>query len=108
MVETFVNVDGAPSLLRIETTKEGKEIKIPPFVRVLKDVTEDNSYASSSMAKHAYKMPEADKKAIGTSGVAQGQQKTSPPKQPDSPKPQSLHQPDSPKPQLQTSKEAAV
>jgi len=27
--------------LRIETTKEGKEIKIPPFVKVLKDVTED-------------------------------------------------------------------
>ena len=52
MVETFVNVDGAPSLLRIETTKEGKEIKIPPFVKVLRDVTEDNKFASSTMAKH--------------------------------------------------------
>lgn len=64
MVETFNNVDGAPSLLRIETTKEGKEIKIPPFVKVLRDVTEDSNYASSSMAKHDYKMPEADKRAI--------------------------------------------
>lgn len=52
MVETFCNVDGAPSLLRIETTKEEKEIKIPPFVKVLKEVTEDNSYASSTMAQH--------------------------------------------------------
>ncbi len=51
MVETFCNVDGSPDLLRIETTKEGKEIKIPPFVRVLKDVTEDNKYASSTMAR---------------------------------------------------------
>ncbi len=51
MVETFINVDGAPSLLRIETTKEEKEIKIPPFVKVLKDVTNDTNYASSSMAK---------------------------------------------------------
>lgn len=64
MVETFVNVDGAPSLLRIETTKEGKEIKIPPFVKVLKDVTEENVYASSSMARVGYKMPEGDKRAI--------------------------------------------
>ncbi len=66
MVETFVNVDGAPSLLRIETTKQGKEIKIPPFVRVLKDVTENNQYASSVMAKHTYKMPEGDKKEIAS------------------------------------------
>jgi len=64
MVETFVNVDGSPSLLRIETTKEGKEIKIPPFVRVLRDVTEDNCFASSTMAQHQYKLPEPDKKAI--------------------------------------------
>jgi CYTH domain-containing protein len=64
MVESFCNVDGAPSLLRIETTKEGKDVKIPPFVKVLKDVTEDSQYASSTMARLKYKMPEADKKAI--------------------------------------------
>ena len=64
MVESFCNVDGAPSLLRIETTKEGKEIKIPPFVKVLKDVTEDSRYASSTMARQGYKMPDEDKKAI--------------------------------------------
>lgn len=64
MVETFLNVDGSPSLLRIETTKAGTEIKIPPFLKVLRDVTEDHEYASSVMAKHDYKMPEADKKAI--------------------------------------------
>jgi CYTH domain-containing protein len=64
MVESFCNVDGSPSLLRIETTKEGKNIKIPPFVRVLKDVTEDSQYASSTMARHQYKMPEADRKSI--------------------------------------------
>ena len=64
MVESFCNVDGSPSLLRIETTKEGKNIKIPPFVKVLKDVTEDSQYASSTMARHQYKMPEADKKSI--------------------------------------------
>ena len=64
MIETFLNVDGLPSLLRIETTKEQKEIRIPPFVTVIKDVTEDNNYSSSVMAKHNYKMPEGDKKII--------------------------------------------
>ncbi len=58
MVETFNNVDGSPSLLRIETTKESKELKIPPFVRVLRDVTEDQNYASSFMAQRDYKMPD--------------------------------------------------
>jgi CYTH domain-containing protein len=51
-------------LLRIETTKEQKEIKIPPFVKVMKEVTEDNEYSSSAMALHDYKMPESDKKAM--------------------------------------------
>ena len=70
MVESFCNVDGAPSLLRIETTKEGTQIKIPPFVRVLRDVTEDARYASSNMARQGYKMPEEDKKAIKESCIA--------------------------------------
>ena len=64
MVDTFCNVDGAPSLLRIDTTKQEKEIKIPPFVKVLKEVTADRFYSSRSMAMADYKMPAADKKEI--------------------------------------------
>ena len=41
MVESFSNVDGSPSLLRIETTDERKKITIPPFLRVLREVTND-------------------------------------------------------------------
>lgn len=50
MVDTFINVDGTPSLLRIETTKEERELKIPPFVKSLKEVTDDNMYSSATMA----------------------------------------------------------
>lgn len=64
MVDTFMNVEGAPSLLRIETTKEQKDLKIPPFVKVLREVTNNNKYASSTMAKLNYKMPETDKESI--------------------------------------------
>jgi hypothetical protein len=42
MVDTFVNVEGSPSLLRIETTKEESQLKIPPFVKVLREATDDN------------------------------------------------------------------
>jgi len=41
MVDTFLNVDGTPSLLRIETTREEKHLQIPPFVNMLKEVTDD-------------------------------------------------------------------
>jgi len=64
MVDTFLNVDGAPSLLRIETTAEQKDLKIPPFVTVLREVTDDNSYASSHMSKQNYKMPDHDRQQI--------------------------------------------
>lgn len=64
MVDTFLNVDFSPSLLRIETTKEKSQIIIPPFVKSLKEVTDDNMYASSTMAKANWKMPDADKQQI--------------------------------------------
>ena len=44
MVETFTNVDGSPSILRIETTGEGEKLKIPPFLEILREVTNDPFY----------------------------------------------------------------
>lgn len=64
MVDTFCNVDGAASIIRIETTLEDREIKIPPFVKVLKEVTNDTNYSSRTMALMDYKMPAADRKEI--------------------------------------------
>lgn len=64
MVETFLSLDQQPSLLRIETTKEKKDITIPSFVKVIKEVTHDNEYASSSLAKPGWRLPTDDKKKI--------------------------------------------
>lgn len=61
MVESFTNVDGTPSILRIETTGEGQKIKIPPFLKVLRDVTDEVQYKTKSMASLTYVMPESDK-----------------------------------------------
>ena len=42
IVETFLNCDNQPSLLRIETSKEQSELKIPSFVKILKEVTQND------------------------------------------------------------------
>ena len=51
LVETFMNVDCQPSLLRIETTKEHKELAIPSFLDVIREVTHDHNYVGSKMAE---------------------------------------------------------
>lgn len=64
MVETFVSADSQPSLLRIETSKGLDTLLIPSFCKILKEVTQDDNYASSTIAKIGWKMPEEDKKLI--------------------------------------------
>ena len=64
MVETCSDVDGSPSILRIETTGQGQKIKIPPFIKILREVTGDPFYDTSQMANKDYKMPDHDKEAI--------------------------------------------
>jgi len=68
MVESFTNVDGQPSILRVETSDyddgDNNNLKIPPFVRVLREVTNEDQYESVNMADLDYKMPAADKIVI--------------------------------------------
>ena len=64
MVETFLNIDGKPNFLRIETSKEHRELKIPAFLSLIREVTHDEIYTSINMADVNYKMPASDKKAI--------------------------------------------
>ena len=57
-------MDQQVSLLKIETDQEHSELKMPSFVKVIKEVTQDDNYASGSIAKIGWKMPDKDKKAI--------------------------------------------
>lgn len=60
MVETFMNVDGEPSMLKVEV-EGGKDnldaALIPPFLKVLREVTDDQDYETYVMAKNDYKIP---------------------------------------------------
>ena len=47
LVQSFININGKPNILRIETTGDETKIDIPPFVRVLKEVTDDKNYETN-------------------------------------------------------------
>jgi len=65
MVETFLNlVPHHPSILRVEMTKEASKIKLPPFVEILREVTNEDKYETWYMARGDYKMPDEDVEAI--------------------------------------------
>lgn len=64
MVETLLNIDQQPSLLRVETSKDQSDIRMPPFVKLLREITQDDRYASGTIAKIGWKMPDDDRKAI--------------------------------------------
>jgi hypothetical protein len=48
MVESYQNVDGAPSFLRVETEKE--HVEIPKFINIIKDVTNSPHFSTLSLA----------------------------------------------------------
>lgn len=66
MVETLRNVEHNPSILRIETTSETQKHKLPPFIKILREVTNEIEYETQSMSKIGYQMPEADVQIIKT------------------------------------------
>ena len=64
-MDTFLNAKGFQfSIMRIETTKEAQEIQIPPFVKVLREVTDQPIYDTRTIATKNYVMPEKDRTHI--------------------------------------------
>lgn len=65
MIETFLNIENNPSVLRVDFTQDRTtKMKLPPFVTVVREVTDDNAYQTWRMALNNYKMPETDIFAI--------------------------------------------
>jgi hypothetical protein len=40
-LETILNKDGEPTILRVDTDRESTHIDLPPFVKVVQEVTEN-------------------------------------------------------------------
>lgn len=60
IVETFLNIEPHPSVMRIEASSDSSKIKLPPFLDVIREVTGEDAYTTSFMADLNYQMPEAD------------------------------------------------
>lgn len=60
IIDTLTNVDQSPSLLRIETELASEEVKTPDFLKYFRDVTDEEDYATYTMASTTYKMPAKD------------------------------------------------
>lgn len=70
ILDTYINIDGCPSLLKILTdSKRDKEIEIPPVLCVVKDVTDSKEYSSYLMARKDWVMPEDDKRAANNEAI---------------------------------------
>ena len=54
MVETFLNTEPFPSILRVETTAQNSGKKLPPFLNVVREVTGEKSYETWFMANKDY------------------------------------------------------
>ena len=64
MVETFLNVENNPSILRVDRSTESSKTKLPPFIKIIREVTEDLAYETYIMADKDYMMPKEDVIAI--------------------------------------------
>ena len=64
MVETFLNIEHNPSILRVDCKDESSKLKLPPFLKIVREVTNDDTYETWFMARQGYEMPEEDIDAI--------------------------------------------
>jgi hypothetical protein len=49
-LETYTNIEGAPTFLKFESHEDDKKVKLPPFLKILRDVTIDANFKTYNMA----------------------------------------------------------
>lgn len=72
VIDTFKNVDGCPSILRVLQEKGSKGVLMPSNIEVVREVTDEEIYYSHVMADPEWKMPTEDKKKIELSEKERG------------------------------------
>uniref|UniRef100_A0A7S3CU52 NadR/Ttd14 AAA domain-containing protein n=1 Tax=Strombidium rassoulzadegani TaxID=1082188 RepID=A0A7S3CU52_9SPIT len=53
-LETFTNIIGAPTFLLVES--EDEHVSLPPYLKVLKDVSNNAQYSTHNMSRHDFEM----------------------------------------------------
>jgi len=60
IIDRFENVDKSPYLLRIVVSSGTDKFQMPPFIEVLREVTDEIEYSSMNMASIDWKVPDRD------------------------------------------------
>lgn len=67
VIDTIVSLPHMPCILRVETEKneDGKtQLNLPKFIKVLREVTDDQAYDTYYMSAKDYELPERDRELL--------------------------------------------
>lgn len=53
-METCTNIPGGPTFLRLEN-HENEEVKLPPYVKIIRDVTREEYYTTKMISQPGFK-----------------------------------------------------
>ncbi len=60
VLDTYTNVDGTPSLLRVLHETNGRDPNLPSQLEVVREVSDEKEYNNYLMARPNWKIPEKD------------------------------------------------
>eukprot|EP00826_Nyctotherus_ovalis_P001098 TRINITY_DN10131_c0_g1_i3.p1 TRINITY_DN10131_c0_g1~~TRINITY_DN10131_c0_g1_i3.p1 ORF type:complete len:129 (+),score=34.37 TRINITY_DN10131_c0_g1_i3:78-464(+) len=64
IIDSYLNVDGCPSILRVLQEKNSKDVVMPSNLEVIREVTDEKEYFSHVMCNPDWKMPPEDKRKV--------------------------------------------
>jgi CYTH domain-containing protein len=60
IIDTFLNIKGGFSILRVKLEDKNQKHTIPDFLKVVRDVTDEQGYKSKYLSKKNWYVPEED------------------------------------------------
>ena len=59
-IETYTNLEDYPTFLRVEALYESQDggVKIPPFLKIKSEITDDCKYSSKNLAQKGFRLNE--------------------------------------------------
>ena len=64
-MDVFKNILGEPAVMRCDFSEEDtrKDIQLPPFLDIVREVTKEKEYMTGYIARKSYTMPQSDLEA---------------------------------------------
>jgi hypothetical protein len=59
-IDTYTNIDHKPSILIVQIEPNAEELATPPFIQILREITDEATYSISKMLDNGWKMEEKD------------------------------------------------